>query len=122
SAEEIAKFGWWFASGKFDDAWAIQQLEEALTLAKKADPNHMIAERLAEVAERMPRGAVRCLAALAETDHEGWTIAGWEAEARRVLTIVMQSDDLVAHETAKALIHRLGARGHLGFRDLLRHT
>lgn len=118
-ADELANFGWWFVSQRFDEAWAIQRLEEALRLAKKAEPDDMIAERLAETAARRPREAVGCLAALVEADREGWGILGWEKHARVILATAMGSGDGVARETATALIHRLGALGRLSFRDLL---
>ena len=33
--DEIAEFGWWFASGKFDDDWAIHQLRQVLEFSRK---------------------------------------------------------------------------------------
>jgi hypothetical protein len=33
SIEELSDFGWWFVSQKFDEAWAMERLEEALRLA-----------------------------------------------------------------------------------------
>jgi hypothetical protein len=117
--EELANFGWWFVSGKLDEAWAIQQLGEVLRLAKKAEPDHLIAETLAGMAARRPLEALRCLEGLVEADREGWGILGWENQARIILAAAMGSGDVEAREAATALIHRLGARGRLGFRDLL---
>lgn len=122
SIEELASFGWWFVSQKFDETWAIQQLEEALRLAKKAEPDYMIAETLAAIAARKPREAVRCLDGLLEADREGWGILGWEGHARAILAAAIGSGDAEAREAATTQIHRLGARGHLGFRDLLPRT
>jgi hypothetical protein len=121
SADELANFGWWFVSQKFDEAWAIQQLEEALGLAKKAESYYMsaVAEALAAIAARRPREAVRCLERLIEADSEGWGILGSEDHARTILAAAMGSSEAEAREAAIALIHRLGTRGHLGFRDFL---
>jgi hypothetical protein len=121
SVEELANFGWWFVSQKFDEAWALRQLEEALRLAKNADPSMMmmVAETLASVAARRPREAVRCLEELVEADREGWGILGSEGQALTILATAMGGGDAEARETATALIHRLGRRGRLGFRDLL---
>lgn len=119
SVEEIANFGWWFVSGKLDETWTTQQLEEALGLAKKAEPDHLVAERLAELASRRPGQAVRCLEGLVEADREGWGILAWEGQARTILATAIRSNDTDARDAAVALIHRLGARGRLGFRDLL---
>ncbi len=119
SAEEIARFGWWFISERFEDSWAVEQLEEVLRVAKKAEPDLMIPERLAAIANRMPGAAVRCLVGLVEADREGWGILAWEEHARTILRAAMTSSDSSVGETAVALIHRLGARGRLGLRDLL---
>src|SRR5437879_2757840 len=51
--EELSRFGWWFASKKFDDEWAVGQLAEALRIAKKAEPDHLVVERLAELSALM---------------------------------------------------------------------
>lgn len=121
SADELANFGWWLVSQKFDETWAIQRLEEALRLAQKAEPHYMssVAEALAVVAARRPREAVRCLEGLIEADREGWGILGSENKARAILAAAMGSGDAEVREAATALIHRLGTRGRLGFRDLL---
>jgi hypothetical protein len=121
SADELANIGWWLVSQKFDEAWAIQRLEEALRLAQKAEPHYMssVAEALAAAAARRPRAAVRCLEGLIEADREGWGILGSEDKARAILAAAMGSGDAEAREAATAVIHRLGTRGRLGFRDLL---
>jgi len=120
SVEELANFGWWFASGKLDDAWAIEHLDEVMRLARKAEPDHLIAERLAALAPERPIEAVRCLDGLVEADREGWGILGWEDHARTILAAAMRSGDVEVRGTATALIDRLGRRGRLGFRDVLR--
>ncbi len=121
SADELAGFARWFVSQKFDEDWAIQHLEEALSLVKKVDSYHMsaVAETLAAIAPRRPREAVRCLERLVEAESEGWGILGSEGHVRTTLADAMGSGDSETRDAAIALIHRLGARGRLGFRDLL---
>jgi hypothetical protein len=120
--EEMAHFGWWFASKKFPDDWAMLQLQEALKIAKKSAPDHLVVERLAELAPAMPRQAVVCLAMVIEGDKEGWGILGWSDEARKVLSSALKSADENARADATALVHRLGALGHFDFRSLLSET
>lgn len=67
----------------------------------------------------MPAIAVQCLSHIIEGDTEGWAIYGWREEARTVLENAVKSDDGAARKAADELINRLGARGHLEFRDLL---
>lgn len=117
-APEMESFGWWFASGKFDDAWAIKQLLEALKLVQKTDPNHLVVDRLTEVSEKFRLESVQCLELLAKGDREGWKIHGWIEEAKTILSHAMQSGGSAA-ESAEHLIHYLGSRGYLQFRPLL---
>jgi hypothetical protein len=119
TTEELIDFGWWFASGSFEDSWSIPQLKETLRLAGQAEPDHMVMERLTKVAGKLPLDAVECLGMIVEGDKEGWRIHGWIDEARNLLITALKSSDDRAKQAATDLIHRMGARGHLQFRDLL---
>jgi hypothetical protein len=61
---ELAAFGWWFGSGKFDNAWAIKHLEEVLKQTGYVEANHLVAEKLESLVTLMPFPVVRCLALL----------------------------------------------------------
>jgi len=65
---ELASFGWWFSSGKFEDAWALNQLTEALKLSKLTRPNYHVLRRLAKVTEKFPFEAISCLSILLDKD------------------------------------------------------
>jgi len=116
---EMAAFGWWFASGKFDDDWAFNQLSDALKIAGKTDPDHMVVERLAALVHTMPKRAVQCLETIVKGDREGWVIYGWREHAQTILTTALRSADSEAATSAENLIHYLGSRGYFEFRDLL---
>jgi hypothetical protein len=117
--EEMAHFGWWFASKKFPDEWAVSQLEAALKISKKSAPDHLVVERLAQLAPMMPRQAVASLAMVIEGDKDGWGILGWSDEARKILSSALKSTDEKARADATDLVHRLGALGQFQFRSLL---
>lgn len=114
---ELAAFGWWFVSGKFDDQWAMTHLAEGLKIAGKADPDHLVVERLAALVQRFPEEAVQCLEAVVRGDREGWSVYGWRDHGRMILAIALQ--DSKAKTAAEDLIHYLGSRGYSEFRDLL---
>ena len=95
--EEIAAFGWWFVSGKFDTEWVIAQLVEALQIVGKAEPDHMVVEKLAEIAAQASRKVTR-----------------------NILDVALQ--DVTVKQEAEGLIHDLGRRGYLEFRDLLHNS
>ena len=116
---ELAEFGWWFAAGKFDDSWSITQLKNVLELVGQVELDHLVVERLAQLAPAMPLRAVECLALIVEGDKEGWGIHGWQDDARSILSTATQSSDHMAQKAAVELINRLGARGHFDYKDLL---
>jgi hypothetical protein len=127
-AAELTAFGWWFASGKFDGAWALDQLMQVLNLAptkivpRMQGVDRLIVERLAALAKDKPRQAVECLRLMVEGDTEGWRVRSWRGHTEAILTTAIQSSDLEAHQAAVDLVHRLGARGHFEFGNLLPRT
>jgi hypothetical protein len=117
--EEMASFGWWFASNKFDDEWAMRQQIEALKVTKRTEPEHLVVERLVELSRTMPSEAVECLALIIEGDEKGWGILGWEDNAKLILTEGINSVNQTARSMAIDLIHKLGSRGYFGYKELL---
>jgi len=115
--EEMAAFGWWFVSGKFDSEWVVPQLTTAIKIARKVDPDHMVVKELAKIMETYPLEAVKSLKIIVEGDSDGWGIYGWRQYARNILAIALQN--VTAKQEAESLIQYLGSRGYLEFRDLL---
>jgi len=104
---------------KFDDSWAISQLQETLQLAGAAEPDQMVAERLAQLAPVFPLRSIACLRLMIDGDQEGWGLPTWREHARTILRTAIQSTDEEAKQAAEDLVHRLGAMGHLEYRDLV---
>lgn len=119
SISELAAFGWWFASAKFDDPWATKQLVSAIGIAKKIDPDHMVVARLVAVSYAMPRQAIECLKLIVEVDKDEWGVYGWRDNAREILSAAIESGDPDARNAAVSLLNLLGARGYRDFRDLV---
>ncbi|HDD52504.1 MAG TPA: hypothetical protein ENF32_00330 [Thermosulfidibacter takaii] len=115
--KEMSAFGWWFVSGKFKVSWAITQLVEALHIARKAELDHMVVEKLSEVAVEYPLKAMQCLKLMVEGDYEGWNIYTWREHLRKILGVALQNPSV--REEAESVINYLGSRGYLEFRDLL---
>jgi len=119
---EMAAFGWWFTSGKFEDVWAIRQLSESLEIAGATEPITEVTKQLAALAEAMPGQAVQCLKALVRSDREGWGVYYWREDARRILAAGLASPDQSIARAAEDLVNELGDRGHLEFGELLRRA
>jgi hypothetical protein len=117
--EELSAFGWWFASGQFDADWSMTQLKDVIQLSGRVESDHLVVERLAELADQSPAQSVECLTRIFERDRSGWGAHRWREPARKLLRSVLRSPDAEARQRAESLIHGLGARGHLDYGDLL---
>lgn len=115
---EMASFGWWFVSKRFEEPWAVKQLLEAVKISGRTEADHLVLEQLADLVQRMPKESVQCLECLVKGDREGWNIYHWRKEIRLILSYAIQSGE-EAGEIAKDLIHYLGSRNYLEFRNLL---
>ena len=119
---ELAAFGWWFASGKFENDWAMAQLIAVLRLVNKAAPDRLVMDRLVETAAPMPEQTVECLGLMIEGNQDYWKFHSWRDEIRKILRTAIQSGNLTARDKAIELVNRLGAMGHIEYRDLLTST
>lgn len=116
--KEIAAFGWWFVSEKFDVAWSLAQLYAALQLVRKTEPAHMVLEHLSKTANTEPLLSVNCLRLIGEGDREGWGLYASRNHVR--ITLQQGLQDARSKQEAEKVIHYLGSRGFLDFKDLLK--
>ena len=120
--QELAAFGWWPVSRKFDEAWAIAQLTEILSRAGKVAPEAQMLQWLADVAARLPREAIRCLELFAEGCDWDFHLFVWNTQIASILGAGLRAQQSDAREAARALVNRLGTRGHREFRSLLQNS
>ncbi len=116
---ELAAFGWWFGSAKFEDCWAISQIKQIIELVGKVDPDFLVLKRLTILADMMPESVVECLELMIKKDKSEWGIYGWRDETKTILSKVIQSNSDQARQTAVDIIQYLGKRGNLEYRELL---
>lgn len=117
---EAAAFGWWFCSSQVDTTWAIEQLHQVLASVKQIDPARQVVERLANIVDGSPIMVIQCLGLILNATTESWHIDAWGTSIQKILHTALQSHDDASRREARTLIHRLGARGFLGFRSLLK--
>ncbi|WP_322793331.1 hypothetical protein [Bellilinea sp.] len=115
--KELAVFGWWFVSEKFELDWAIAQLLASLYIARTILPEDEVLECLGRAAKTHPQKSVECLRLIAEGDREGWKLYLGLEHVRTILGLALQHPD--AKDEAVRMIHYLGSRGFLDFHDLL---
>jgi hypothetical protein len=118
-AGELAEFGWWFTSEKFDEEWATTQLDNVLHITGDVEPDHLVVEHLAKLAPSMPIAAANCLNLIIKGAREPWSVYGYQDPARAIIATAIKSGDVTAREIAEDAVSRLMAKGHMGFRDLL---
>jgi hypothetical protein len=118
-SNEMAHFGHWFVSEKFDDDWSIQQLLAALRVSTKVLPEMDVVKRLSELCPLYPVECVACLRLIIEGDTEGWILLGIENDARALLSQALASNHSDGALSAKRLIEEFIAKGQFGFRTLL---
>ncbi|MBN2308048.1 MAG: hypothetical protein JXR94_03705 [Candidatus Hydrogenedentes bacterium] len=116
---ELQWFGNWFASGKFDDRWSLEQLEKALGIASWAELDHLVVKQLGKLSESFPDRTLRCLSMMIDGDQEGYGIASWTESTQAILRNAIECEDAATRDAGIALVHRLGSLGHLEYRALL---
>ena len=115
--KEVAAFGWWFISNKFDKKWALDNLLESLELAHNIDPTYDVLQTLAEISEIDLSKSLKCLKIIAESDHNGLNIYTSSKSIEKILTLALNNPS--TRKEAEKIINYLGSRGFLGFRNLL---
>lgn len=118
-SQELAKFGLWFGSGKFDDSWALTELVGVLRRNLRVDASHLVVERLSNTVDLMPALSVECLGLLVADDGQTRLIPNWLHSSREILAKALTSGNAEASAGARALINLLGARGYLDLGNLL---
>jgi len=117
--QELAGFSWWFASGKFDEKWVLEQLLEILTLGCVLEGDHLILEQLPRMTSHYPLEIIRCAEKMVEQDKKGWGVLTWRGELLETIKAVLASKRRDAVQTAKDLANSLVLKGHLEFKDLV---
>ena len=117
--EELAAFGWWFASGRFDDSWALDRLTESIELARDTDDKSSVVERLASLAPMTPDQVARALYLIVESA-DYLRVFSFADDATKVLDTLLASGNQEAIEEARRTIDRLLSLGHRDFRDLMK--
>src|SRR5207247_1159026 len=100
SRAEMSAFGSWFAGGRLDEAWALEQLEAVLRAAGRIEGEDLVVRRLAEMAPRHPLPTARCLALLTGLPRERPSAVGWIEDVQPILAVALGSEDRAARREA----------------------
>ena len=115
----LSSLGWWIASGRFNPEWTLDRLERLLELAGAIEPSFEVMDCLVEMSKSNPTEAFKVFRAWLNTERldRSVLIGGPDEAAITILQAALRQPS--TENEARSFIHRLGAAGHLGFRDLL---
>ena len=114
----LSSLGWWIASGRFDPKWTLAHLDQLIRLAGTARPYFEVMDCLVELSEDSPSETFELFRSWTSADPaERSVILRRNDAARTVLRAALANHS--SSGEARAFIHRLGAEGHLSYRDLL---
>lgn len=115
--EALEEFGTWFASGKLDDDWSLDQLLEALKLAGSVDLDFAVLERLEKLVDSHPAKAVAIIDAMVDgATRDRWAIGTWRDNAVSILKTTYGSEDATIKQAAKTLANKLVNKGYEEYR------
>jgi hypothetical protein len=117
--KEMSTFGWWFASGKFDEDWSIREFLRSLDIYSKTNVYQLVIERLIELAESRPTSVIQILEKLLQCGELYWILTGKENNIRTIMTLALSSLEVEARKAARDLINRMIAWGYSNYSDLL---
>lgn len=118
--KELSAFGWWFASGKCGDDWALPYLENVLSKTGIGRAHLPVFERMSDIFEKYPDKALRCLRLFIEKNDDPWFFRAGRQQ-KGVWTLLDQavrSNNSDIRDEAGKIINILGSRGHLQYREL----
>lgn len=117
--QEFKDFSWWVYSEKFDDDWSLEKLVEVLNLGCDIEGDHLVVERFITLAPQYPLEVITSVELMVENDKKGWGVPTWGEELSSVIKLVLKSKNEAAIKKAEEFIHRLVAKGHPQYKDLL---
>lgn len=117
---ELAAFGWWFASGRFDPAWSLPILRAAIPVTDLDRSGHWVMEQLVEVFDRDPAGTLECLYLMATHPEDRFQFyASSDRPPWKILAKGLAHEDRAIRDRAESITHLLGSQRYAGYRELL---
>jgi hypothetical protein len=117
--EDLSTFGCWFASGKCGEAWAFSHLEKVLQRTDIGRPKNFVFEHMADIFEKYPAESLRCLRLFIDRNQTPWFFGHKEKGVWNILEAGLAMDDPAIRDAAEEIVHLLGSKGYLPYRELL---
>ena len=118
SHPEERLFETWFSCGKFTNEWALDRLYQFAQVNPLVGSDHIIAEKLAEMASVDVLKSVQILDMFVRGDKEDSKFHAYQNSAKQICVLALNTPGK-AKETAIELINYLGRLGYMDFGKLL---
>jgi len=118
AGEELRGFAWWFASGKFDPAWSLEQLAAIVDAGGRIHPDHLVAEQLAALRNEHLLAVLHAVDLLIEAGTRPWFVLGARDEIEAILASGLAASG-ESGERARDIVNKLVAGGHVDYERLL---
>jgi hypothetical protein len=117
---ELAGYGWWFTSGKFEAKWALDALLVCLRNGVGVDPLYSLTEALVRLAPEFQVEVAEVVRRLIDGPRADYIVSASALELRQVLAELATSDDATVQAMLAATVDRLLSHGYVQFRNLHR--
>lgn len=117
--EALEEFGSWFASGKFDPKWSLEQLAYSALKAGEIHLDFATLEYMETLAEKYPTESLRALSAMVDGAKEHWSVASWKKNATSIIQTAYDSSDDSVKQLAADLANKLVAKGYIEYRSIV---
>ena len=115
---ELEGFSWWFKSTALEPEWQLTTLGTLLEAGVRVQPDHVVAERLADLSDEDPAASATLLKAQLQAGVRNWFVAGAHDSIRKILVTALAAGG-GAEAQARETIHVLLSRGYSDYEDLL---
>lgn len=116
---ELDGFDAWFVNGPFDEAWSLEQLDDALTIVPDLDLGVHVLRRLCTLAAGHPHACLRVLKHLAGNRGRYWEVARHDTLIRDIIGTAATEPSAAGE--ARQLVSAFAVDG-FDFRDALHGT
>ena len=110
----LEPFGWWFASGQFDQDWSLDELERLANANVQIEFLYVALERLRDVVTRDPARAGRVTEAVVAHEFRDMELRDENLQGI-VRVLLAEASGPVANKHAKAIVSMMLARGFPDF-------
>jgi hypothetical protein len=114
---ELEEFGWWFASGHFDPLWALENLDQIISIVPKVERDRDVVQQLVKICDSAPLMVASCFEKFVKKFAPVSYVSYWREPAKELLARLVAQPDPRVKEIALRVADFLGALGYIDILD-----